>query len=94
MAITKGETGFRFVMDADFDATGFTAATIKLQKPDGTSASRSAGAETDGSDGRFFFTVTTGDFDQDGEYLVQLILALPSKNLIGDIERFTVGGAL
>ena len=95
MAITKGETGFRFLMDSDFVATSYSAATIKIQKPDGTSASHSAAAETDGSDGRFFFTAATGDFDQEGEYLCQLIVAMPDPmNLIGDIERYTVGGAL
>ena len=95
MAITKGETGFRFLMDSDFNAVGFTAATIKVQKPDGTGYSKSALAESDGSDGRFYFTAATGDFDQDGDYMCQLIVAMPDPmNLIGDIERYTVGGAL
>lgn len=53
------------------DIGGATGLKIKLQKPDGTSADKTAVLLSDGSDGKMYYASVSGDLDQAGLFLVQ-----------------------
>ena len=94
--IREGESGFRFIMESDFDATGVVSREIRIKQP-GVAAAlvKVATALTTDAAGDFFYTAAAADFAERGMYSAQLILDFGGgKKLKGRTEEFRVGESL
>lgn len=56
------------------DISAATALEIKLQRPAGTSFSRTASFVTDGTDGKMKYKLLTTDLDLDGPWKIQAVV--------------------
>lgn len=83
------------IVDQDGTAQSVAAATtkqIKLEKPDGTKAAKTAAFYTDGTDGIIQYTTIAGDLDGAGDWKAQTYVETPTRIIPGSIHTFTVEG--
>jgi hypothetical protein len=69
---------------------GLTSREIIFKKPDGTRLSKTPSLTTDGSDGKVYYTLASGDFDVKGMWQVQGRAANASSNYYSDVLTFKV----
>ena len=82
-----GEIGTEIIVDCGSVITGATETSLKVKKPDGTTASWAA--SIDGTN-HLTYTIEAGDFDQVGTYYIQASLTLSGWTGFGEIDKFTI----
>lgn len=63
---------------------------IRMVKPNDDTIDRPAVFETDGTDGKMYYIIQAGDFNQAGYYRVQGKVTLPTGSYKTDIHKFKV----
>lgn len=79
---------------AVLNISGATTKEIKLQKPDGTTLTKTASFFTDGSDGIITYDSIDGDLSIKGLWKIQGSIVLTGTWHTSDIGTFKVGAAL
>lgn len=69
-----------------------TLKQIKLEKPDGTRAAKTAAFYTDGSDGVIQYTTVAGDLDMANDWKAEAYVETPTRIIPTSIHTFTVHG--
>ena len=94
--IQQFESGFRLIMESDFDAGGVLNKFIRIRQPGQTvSLEKPATALSNDEAGDFFYITGTSDFLDKGVYKAQLKLDFGGgKVLWGRVERFRVGESI
>ena len=77
--------------DGTTDISAATTRTIKVRRPDGTTASWTASFDTDGTDGVLTYTTIAGDLPQAGAWSGQAYLVFPTGTWHSEPFDFTVG---
>lgn len=72
------------------DVSAAATKTIYVKKPSGTKDSWTASFTTDGSDGKIYYTTTTGDIDETGTWLVQGYVEIGTSKYYSTRESFRV----
>lgn len=72
------------------DISSASSLTILIKKPDGTILSRTGVLETDGTDGKMYYIVVSGDLDSAGVYKIQGRVALSSGTFSTSTANFKV----
>lgn len=92
----EGDSGTAIVVhfvdadEADFDVSGASTMTIKLQAPSGVVTTHAAGLYTDGTDGKFFFSTSTATLNETGEWLGQGYVVLTTGSWHNEPKPFRV----
>lgn len=82
-----GDEGTALIVDVCSDISTATAVSLKITKPDGTTATWSGSVyETQ----YIRYVVVAGDFDQPGEYRVQAYIEMPAWSGHGNTTTFKV----
>lgn len=84
---------------AGVDVSEFTTLMVVLRPPSGTVKEKTAAFESDGTDGRLIFTPVSDDFDEVGEWLLQVQLTkvvgeVTTQFVPSSVVAFTVGTVL
>ena len=95
--LAKGYYGRPIVVEVQEDGSGidvseFTTRTVVLRAPSGVIKEKVAAFESDGTDGRLVFTPVAGDFDEVGEWLLQVQLEEGTEQFVpSSVVAFGVG---
>jgi hypothetical protein len=76
------------------DLSTTTAKTIKFRKPSGTVLTKTASFNTDGVDGKIYYTSVSGDLNEVGRWTVQAVLTFGTLVYSSDVGTFLVGDNL
>ena len=76
----------------DISGTGATAANKRIifKKPSGSTLDKAASFNTDGTDGKLYYTTESGDLDEDGIWKLQAKVIIGSQTFHSDIHTFKV----
>jgi len=94
-----GDIGTKFLItikDADstvdISGTGATAANKRIifKKPSGTTVDQAASFNSDGIDGKLYYTTVSGDLDEDGIWKMQAKVIITGQTFHSDIHTFKV----
>ncbi len=81
----------RFVEDeSPKDVSAATTIEIRLEKPDGTVLTKTAGFVSDGTDGKIFYDTLSTDLDVDGGWAIQGYAVGPTYIWPSEIKGFHV----
>jgi len=75
------------------DVSGATAGGAKqiiIKKPSGTKLEKTAVFNSDGTDGKIYYLVISGDFDEAGTYKIQGKVIISDGTFYTDIQSFKV----
>ncbi len=72
------------------DISSALSKEIRIVKPDDDTIDRPAVFETDGTEGKMYYIVQSGDFNQAGYYRMQGKVIFPSGSYKTDIHKFKV----
>lgn len=89
------DVGTRFLITVKEDTTvvnisGAEALSIFIRKPDDTLIARSGNLHTDGTDGKMYYDIVSGDLNAAGHYRLQGRVALSSSTYYTNIYHFQV----
>ena len=87
----------RVTVKEDGSAVDISAATTKdiiMLRPRGTTVTKAAAFNTDGIDGVLLFTSVSGDFDDPGDYTVQVKIVDGAKTWYTSLATFFVADNL
>lgn len=82
-----GDTGTAIILDCGRDVSAASARSIEVRRPDGTTTSWAAVAE--GANSIKYITVG-GTLDQNGTWLLQAVVTLPSGTWRGETATLLV----
>lgn len=94
--VHEDDIGTQFLVtlkDEDCDIINVSTATVKqiiFQKPDGTRVVKTAGFDTDGSDGIIYYTTVAGDLDQHGIWQLQGYIEMGGASWYSNTYSFNV----
>lgn len=93
--IHVNDVGTRFLITVKEDTTvvnisGAEALSIFIRKPDDTLIARSGNLYTDGTDGKMYYDVASGDLNAAGHYRLQGRVDLSSSTYYTNIYHFQV----
>ena len=76
----------------DISGTGATAANKRIifKKPSGTTVDQAASFDSDGVDGKLYYTTVSGDLDEDGIWKIQAKVIITGQTFHSDIHTFKV----
>ena len=72
------------------DISSASSITMKFRKPDDEVVSRTGTLDSDGTDGKVYYTTVFGDLDEAGHYKLQAVVNLPTGTYYTDIYSFRV----
>ena len=87
----------RVTVKEDGSAIDISSATTKdiiMEGPDGAKVTKTASFNTDGTDGVLLFTSVSGDFDDTGDYHVQVFIVDSPKTYYTSVVTFFVADNL
>jgi hypothetical protein len=91
-----GDVGTKFLITVKNDGVvvDISSATVKeiyFEKPDGTTLTKTASFETDGTDGKIYWTTSAaGDLDIEGMWKIQAKIAITGGSWKTEIGSFRV----
>lgn len=101
--MNAGEYGITFNFNQNFTISGFTSLSLAITRPDGTVLTKVSPAVSVGAvplvtpaDGTYaagqyaIYNFVAGDLSVAGQYSARLTYTDASKNLISDVDYFTV----
>lgn len=93
--IHVGDVGLIFLVTIQddtgpLDVSMATTRHFIFQRPDKSTLVATAFNNTDGTDGKLFYSTATGDLDQSGTWMFQAFLAIGGSQKYSDIGKFTV----
>lgn len=93
--IHAGDVGTKLIVTVKddgsvVDISSASVLSIFIKKPNGTILSRSGTLETDGTDGKMYYIVSTGDLDVAGNYKIQGQVTLSSGTFSTSTATFKV----
>lgn len=72
------------------DISSATVKQFMLEKPDGTTVTKSASFTTDGTDGKLRYTTIANDLDTAGDWQLQVYVEMTAGKWNSDVGAFTV----
>ncbi len=98
-SVRVNDTGTRFELtikegNVAVDISSATVKTIKFQKPDNLTVSKTADFTTDGTDGKIDYVSITNDIDVKGEWKIQGYIEMPSGKFHTSMSSFGVSANL
>jgi hypothetical protein len=72
------------------DVSGASTLELILKSPSGTSSTKTAGLNTDGTDGKIKYTSVDGDFNEVGTWRIQARIVLGAGTFRSDVGSFKV----
>ncbi len=93
--IHKNDIGTKFVVtikdgDSAVDVSGATTKQIIIKKPSGTTLTKAAAFNSDGSNGIIYYAAVSGDLDETGTYKIQGKVVISDGTFYTDIQSFKV----
>src|SRR3990167_532392 len=93
--IHKGDVGTKFLStiqdnDVIVDISGAISKQLLFQKPDGTNITQTALFDTNGTDGKIYYTTASGDLNVIGRWSIQSKIVLAGGTWISDRYKFQV----
>jgi len=93
--VHKGDIGTKFLAtvqdnDAVVDISGAISKQLLFQKPDGTNITQTALFDTNGTDGKIYYTTASGDLNVIGRWSIQSKIVLAGGTWISDRYKFQV----
>lgn len=72
------------------DVSNASVILVKIRKPDDVVLAQNGILDSDGTDGKIYYTTQAGDLDQAGTYKLQVTVHLPAGTYYTDIYTFKV----
>ena len=93
--IHQDDVGTKFLVTIYDDSSvvnvsGASTKQIIFKKPDGTKLTKSAAFNSDGTDGKIYYTAVTDDLDEIGTYEIQGKVVITDGTFYTDIQTFKV----
>tara|TARA_R100000008_G_C3580871_1_gene168420 strand:- start:668 stop:976 length:309 start_codon:yes stop_codon:yes gene_type:complete len=93
--IHQNDIGTKFVVtikdgSSAVDVSGATTKQIIFKKPSGTTLTKAAAFNSDGSDGIIYYSAASEDLDETGTYKIQGKVVISDGTFYTDIQSFKV----